>query len=197
MRLLKTYSQYLHIKYVLPLVLLLCFPYKGFSQTTDSLTGMKGFYLNIGNSYSVALKYWLSPKTAAVAGVSIYGNTYNISPQVVQQPSVATTVSVFGRFQYFLTDRKQFMPYLSAGGNIGSQWSWNPGSQANSLSLGLGGGIGMECFILPWLTISGELGLSASYSGLRQENPSVPVSQSVSSWTYGIGQSGIVFTVYF
>jgi hypothetical protein len=178
-------------------MLLLTLSTKSFSQTTDSLTGSKGFYLNIGGNYNVALKYWLSSKTAVVVGVGIYGNVYNIGAQGGQQPPVNTNALVFGRFHYFLTERRQFMPYFSAGGSIGNQWSWSSNFQTTSLSLGLASGVGMECFILPWLTISGELGLSATYSGFRQEFTSTPSNQSLANWSYGFGHSGIIFTIYF
>ncbi len=177
------------------LVLLLCiigFPNRTLAQAPDTLTGMKGFYVNVGSSYNASFKYWTSPKTALVAGISL--STYGVTTQ----PQNNLAGSLVGRVQYFPTERKQFMPYLSVGGSIGSNISWNSANTFTSLNLSLGGGVGMECFILPWFSVSGELGLSGMYSLTRSEssNPA-NTPYNYGSWSAGLGNSGIIFTIYF
>lgn len=181
------------------LAFLLCiagFPMRTFAQAPDTLTGMKGFYINVGSSYNAAFKYWTSPKFALVGGVSLYTGPNSISQSGAAQTN--SSGSLFGRFQYFLTDRKQFMPYLSAGGNVGTNINWNPGGTGSSLNLGLGGGIGMECFLLPWFSVAGELNLSGTYSLWRSESNNPGINPYLSgSWSAGLGNSGIIFTIYF
>lgn len=169
-----------------------------FSQAPDSLAGMKGFFLSVGSNYNLAFKYWMSPKTALVAGVNIFANGFGSSQSAQTQASSTLNTGLFGRFQYFLTERNRFMPYLTAGGSVSNTFSWTQPTNSNGLSLGVNGGVGMECFILPWLSVAGELTLGGTYSLTQRESPITGGTPFFwNSWSAGFGNSGIIITIYF
>lgn len=169
-----------------------------FSQAPDSLAGMKGFFLNVGGNYNLAFKYWMSPKTALVAGVNIFSNGNSTNQSGQSQVISNLNAGLFGRFQYFLSERNRFMPYLTAGGNVANTFFFNNPGRTSSFSLGVNGGVGMECFILPWLSVAGELTLGGTYSLIQSEAPNTGGRTNFwGSWSAGFGNSGIIITIYF
>jgi hypothetical protein len=51
----------------------------------------------------------------------------------------------------------------------------------------------MECFILPWLSVAGELTLGGTYSFNQQETTTISGDKLFwRNWSAGLGNSGII-----
>jgi hypothetical protein len=108
-------------------------------------------------------------------------------------------VGIFAVYRYYFQGKKQFSPFVGIGSNI----SWRQSRFPNQLSIetgyNLGLSTGIECFLLPWLSITGQGGLGVNYASIRTEQPrTIGADPSFShSFNVSLGNYGITLAIYF
>lgn len=143
------------------------------AQSTMDTTKFKtAMNFGIGGFPAVGIKHWFSNNHVVTGGIllSTESPITNPSNNAVFDPFADIRLGVFGRYDYYLLGRQQFAPFLGIVLNS----SWRQKRLPNLLSfetntyLGLGAGI--ECFILPWLSVSGLYSLGFNYTTVQDES---------------------------
>lgn len=183
------------------LVLVLCFHTPSQGQTTqDSTVLNKALQFSLAGSSGVGLQYWLSNNHAVFGGVFLSTGTQISSAMnnSIFDPFANLSTGVFAKYNYYFFGRRQFAPFIGFGGNISWRQSRLPNAVSYETALSLGLSAGLECFILPWLSIAGQYGIGVNYSSFRQESP---IGTSAPFYSYifnsSLGSTGITVAIYF
>lgn len=185
---------------VLLLVLWLYTPSQG-QTTQDSTVSNKALNFGIGGSSGIALQYWLSNNQAVVGGIGISSGTQLSSPtnNSVFDPFADINIGVFARYHYYFWGRRQFAPFGAIGGNFSWRQNKFPAAFSHENSAYIGLSMGLECFILPWLSISAQYGIGVNYTSYITERPASSSLPSYYSYIFrmDLNNSGVLVSIYF
>ncbi len=168
------------------------------SVEKDSTQNNLAINFGLGNSQGVILQYWLNNHSALLSGVVLSSGTQLNNPMTPINPFEILRFGIYTQYRYYFLERRNFAPFLGAGTSI----SWQQSRQANAVSYDMlfsaGVSIGIECFILPWLSVTGQIGVGANYSYYSIERPinSIP-SHYANQFRMNLGTNELLVSIYF
>lgn len=166
----------------------------------DTISSNKAINFGIGGSSGVALQYWFNNNHAVIGGFGLSFGTQNVTPNAPIDPFEAVGLSLFAQYRYYLIGRQQFAPFIGFGGGV----SWQQDRYTNAAQyltrFNSGIALGMEYFILPWLSVCGQIGLGASYTLYSVERP--PLTNPLPSFyqknfRIDLGTNSVLVSLYF
>lgn len=169
---------------------------------SDSLSTLnnpnKAISFGIGGSSGITLQYWLNKNNVILggAGFSLSTQRHDIGAQTSLFDILG--VNLLGQYRYYWAGRQQFAPFWGFGTSIGWQQSKLANAVTQQVVWTLGTSIGMECFVLPWLSVTGQIGLGANYTlyGTERFVGSFP-SEYMRLIRLDLGTSGVIVAIYF
>ncbi len=187
-----------HILVVLLLVLWLHTPSQG-QTTQDSTVSNKALQFSLAGSSAAALKYWLTNNHVVTVGIQLESGTQISYPNAsIFDPFADLRVGLFAQYDYYFLGRRQFAPFVGVVGNLSWRQSRLPNAVSYETSTFVGFNAGLECFVLPWLSVSGTLLFGGRYNSIRNESP-IGTNMPYYTYTFNVllANTGIAVSVYF